>query len=82
MNKYLRKMIEEYLDFKPKFKDELLNKTKNLLIDHYSNWYYYNTYIVCDNNYMHNNTKYNRGYKYTTTISYRVMIAKNYVYYY
>lgn len=66
-NKYLIKIIQDYIELLPKYFDELLDKTCTLRKPHYENWYYYSKYAVCSETYensFYNNSyyKYNRLY--------------------
>jgi hypothetical protein len=53
MNKHLQNIIKEYVNFELKFKNELLDNTKALLEKHYDNWYYYNKYVICNEDYIY-----------------------------
>jgi hypothetical protein len=51
MNKHLLRIINEYSFLKLKFKQDLLDSTQKLLEEHHENWYYYDEYIVCSEDY-------------------------------
>lgn len=61
MNKHLIKIINEYLIDYLTFKNELLMKTVPLLDKYNDNWYYYNDYAVCNQEYTFLNIRINFG---------------------
>lgn len=50
MNTYLENIINNYITFELKFKNELLDVTEHM-IDICKNWHCYDTYIICSENY-------------------------------
>lgn len=57
MNKYLLKIISEYINYNIAYKDELLSKTYMLYHDNY-HWYTYDTYCV----YIESDTSCDKGF--------------------
>jgi hypothetical protein len=51
LNKHLKAIINNYINFELKFKNELLTITERLLEPFNNNWYYYENYIICSEKY-------------------------------
>lgn len=66
-NKHLIKIIIEYISITPCYTNGLLDKTKSLLSSiNLGNWYYYDKYVVCNEQYRNDtyNFTYEKGYKF------------------